>query len=266
MAKKTNNAKPVFKMGWLPDLPDARDYMYAAPLKLMQKMPAKVDLRPTCPPVYNQGALGSCTANSLSGAFQFGKKKQRKADFMPSRLFLYYNERVAIHTENSDSGAFLRDGIKSLNKDGICKETEWTYDDDSSAGAKFSKKPPAACYSHAQQNQITSYQRLSNSNISILKGCLAEGYPFAFGFTVYESFMTAVVAKKGIMPMPDFSKEKVVGGHAILAVGYDEKKQMVLIRNSWGTGWGIKGYFWMPYAYITNTHLCDDFWTIRLVE
>ncbi len=266
MAKKTNDSKPVFKMGWLPDLPDARDFAYAAPLKLMQKMPVKADLRPGCPPVYNQGGLGSCTANALAGAFEFGIKKQAKPDFMPSRLFLYYNERVAIHTEASDSGAFLRDGIKSLNKDGICKETEWTYDDNDSPGAKFTQKPPASCYSHALQNQIISYQRLVNNNINSLKGCLADGYPFAFGFTVYESFMTAAVAKTGIMPMPDFSKEKVVGGHAILAVGYDEKKQLVLIRNSWGAGWGIKGYFWMPYAYITNAHLCDDFWTIRLVE
>ena len=265
-ARRPVGATQTFKMGWLPDLPDARDFLYAAPLKVMMKLPAKVDLRPTCPPVYNQGALGSCTANALSGAVEFGKKKQRKAAFMPSRLFLYYNERVAIHTEASDSGAFLRDGIKSLNKDGICKEKEWTYDDDGSPGAKFSKKPPASCYTHAQQNQIVSYQRLDNGNINALKGCLAEGFPFAFGFTVYESFMTAAVAKNGIMPMPDFSTEKVVGGHAILAVGYDEKKQLVLIRNSWGTGWGIKGYFWMPYAYITNSHLCDDFWTIRLVE
>jgi C1A family cysteine protease len=266
MAKKTKVVKPAFKMGWLPDLPDARDFMYAAPLQLMKAIPAKVDLRPGCPPVYDQGGLGSCTANALSGAFEFGKMKQKKGAYMPSRLFLYYNERVAIHTENSDSGAFLRDGIKSLNKDGVCKEAEWTYDDNNSPGAKFSQKPPAVCYTHALQNQVVSYQRLVNTNISTLKGCLADGYPFAFGFTVYESFMTAAVAKSGIMPMPDLSKEKVVGGHAILAVGYDDKKQLVLIRNSWGTGWGIKGYFWMPYAYITNAHLCDDFWTIRLVE
>jgi len=266
MAKKTTTPKPVFKMGWLPDLPDARDFLYSAPLKVSMNLPPKVDLRLTCPPVYNQGQLGSCTANALSGAFEFGKKKQRKAVFMPSRLFLYYNERVAIHTESSDSGAFLRDGIKSLNKQGICKEKEWTYDDDSAPGAKFTQKPPASCYKNAQQNQILSYQRLNSNNINSLKGCLAEGFPFAFGYTVYDSFMTAAVAKNGLMPMPDFSKEKVVGGHAVLAVGYDEKKQMVLVRNSWDTTWGIKGYFWMPYAYITNGHLCDDFWTIRLVE
>ena len=264
-AKKASDV-PAFKMGWLPDLPDVRDFLYAAPLKVAMNLPAKTDLRSHCPPVYNQGQLGSCTANALGGAFEFGKKKQRKAAFMPSRLFLYYNERVVIHTEASDSGAFLRDGIKSLNKDGICKEKEWTYDDDSSIGAKFSKKPPVACYTHAQQNQILSYQRLNSGNINALKGCLAEGFPFAFGFTVYNSFMTAAVAKNGIMPMPDFSKETVLGGHAVLGVGYDEKKQLVLVRNSWGTGWGVKGYFWMPYAYITNINLCDDFWTIRLVE
>ena len=259
MAKTKKAVAPAFKMGWLPDIPDARDFQYAAPLKIMLKLPVKTDLRSKCPPVYNQGSLGSCTANALGAAFQFGQKKQGKATFMPSRLFLYYNERVYIHTENSDSGAFIRDGIKSLNVDGICKETLWPYDI-----SKFTIKPNAACYKAAQQSQIISYQRLTNS-INTLKGCLAEGYPYVFGFTVYESFMTPKVAKTGIMPMPNLAKEKVVGGHAVMCVGFDDAKQAFLVRNSWGTGWGIKGYFWMPYAYATS-NLANDFWTIRTVE
>lgn len=248
-----------YSLGWLPDLPDARDYMYAAPLAVLKKLPQNADLRGKCPPVYDQGALGSCTANALGGAFQFGQKKQKKKDFIPSRLFIYYNERVIINTVNSDSGAQIRDGIKTLNKQGVCRETLWPYDI-----AKFTLKPPPADYAEALKNQITSYQRLTNT-LTILKGCLAEGYPFVYGFTVYESFMTAKVAKTGIMPMPAAS-EKMVGGHAVMAVGYDDKRQAFLIRNSWGTGWGIKGYFWMPYAYIIDSSRCDDFWTIRLVE
>lgn len=248
-----------YSLGWLPDLPDARDYMYAAPLKVLKKLPVNTDLRGKCPPVYDQGELGSCTANALGAAFQFGQKKQKKKDFIPSRLFIYYNERVILKTVNSDSGAQIRDGIKTLNKQGVCRETTWPYD-----VAKFTLKPSATAYKEALKNQITSYQRLTNT-LTILKGCLAEGYPFVYGFTVYESFMTAQVAKTGIMSMPAAS-EKMVGGHAVMGVGYDDKKQAFLIRNSWGTGWGVKGYFWMPYAYIIDSSRCDDFWTIRLVE
>lgn len=266
MANTAQNPEPVHKFGWLPDLPDARDFMYAAPLKVMQKqLPVKVDLSAGLPPVYDQKHLGSCTANALGGAFEFGKKKESKPTFMPSRLFLYYNERVMINTVNSDSGAFLRDGIKSLNKQGICPETDWPYDDSDAPGAKFTQKPPQSCYSTALKNQILSYQRIS-VNITSIKGCLTEGYPFVFGFTVYNSFMTETVAKTGIMPMPKLSTEHVVGGHAVLAVGYNDAKQAILVRNSWGEGWEIKGYFWMPYAYITNSQYCNDLWTIRTVE
>jgi len=265
MADKAQDETPVFKFGWLPDLPDARDFMYAAPLKIMQKIPLKVDLRSGCPPVYDQGGLGSCTANALGATFEFGKTKQNKPTFMPSRLFLYYNERVLINTINSDSGAFLRDGIKSLNKQGICPEADWTYDDSSDTGAKFTQKPPQNCYTTALKNQILSYQRLP-VNLTAIKGCLAEGYPFVFGFTVYTSFMSQKVASTGIMPMPKLATEHVVGGHAVVAVGYDDTRQAVLVRNSWNTTWGIKGYFWMPYAYISNSQFCSDLWTIRTVE
>ncbi|RYG44515.1 MAG: peptidase, partial [Chitinophagaceae bacterium] len=185
MATSKSTKVPAVKFGWLPDLPDARDYLYAAPLKVMQKMPPKTDLRKGCPPVYDQGSLGSCTANALGAAFEFGKKKQKKPTFRPSRLFLYYNERVMINTVSSDSGAFLRDGVKSLNKEGVCPETDWKYDDDDSAGAPFMLKPPKPCYSKALTNQILSYWRIP-VNLNSIKGCLAEGYPFSFGFTVYD--------------------------------------------------------------------------------
>jgi C1A family cysteine protease len=259
--KKANVA--AFKFGWLPDLPDARDLMYASPIAVMKALPNKIDLRPKCPPILNQGGLGSCTANALGTAFQFGQKKQKVANFIPSRLFIYYNERVYINTINSDSGAYIRDGIKTLNKDGACPETIWTYDDSSTTGSKFTQKPPAACYANALKNQILSYQRLNNSLISQLKGCLAEGFPFVFGFTVYSSFRN--ITSNGNMPIPNFNTESVLGGHAVTCVGFDDVKQMFIIQNSWGASWGDGGYFYMPYSYITS-NLSNDFWTIRLVE
>jgi C1A family cysteine protease len=250
--------KLVHHFGWLPDLPDQRDFMYAAPMAVLKALPPSVDLRKGCPPVYNQLNLGSCTANALAGAFEFNLIKEGKKDFTPARLFIYYNERVLENTVNSDNGAFIRDGIKTMNKQGVCSESIWPYD-----VAKFAVKPPQACYANAKTNEIKSYQRLINT-IAQLKGCLADGFPFVFGFTVYESFESATVAKTGKMPMPK-PNEQVLGGHAVVAVGYNDKTQTIIVRNSWDKTWGDKGYFYMPYAYITDSNLCDDFWTIRLV-
>lgn len=250
-------------LGWLPDLPDGRDLLYSASIKTIKSLPSSVDMRQMCPPVYDQGQLGSCTANGLGAAFEFARLKQKKKDLMPSRLFIYYNERVLINTINADSGAFIRDGIKTLNKNGTCAEKEWTYDDTSLPGSKFTNKPPSKCYTDALKNQIVSYMRLNNGSMQQLKSCIAEGYPFVYGFTVYESFRN--IGKNGKMPMPA-SNETVLGGHCVMAVGYDDAKQMFIIRNSWGDKWGDHGYFYMPYAFINSTSYCDDFWTIRIVE
>ena len=95
--------------------------------------------------------------------------------------------------------------------------------------------------------------------------CLAEGFPFVFGFTVYESFESQQVSKTGKVYMPK-KNEKVLGGHAVLAVGYNDKDKRFTVRNSWGTGWGMKGYFTMPYDYLASRYLSDDFWTIRSAE
>ena len=245
--------------GWIPDLPDHRDHLYAAPMEVVAKLPAKADLRPQCPPVYDQGQLGSCTANAIGAAFEFGLLKEKKADFMPSRLFIYYNERAMEGTVKSDSGAQIRDGIKSIAKQGVCPEKDWPY-----VIAKFTAKPPAKTYKEALKNQALSYSRLTQS-LSQLKGCLASGYPFVFGITVYESFESQEVAKSGNVPMPA-SHDKALGGHAILAVGYDDANQRFIIRNSWGPGWGQKGYFTLPYAYVIDSDLASDFWTVRIVE
>lgn len=245
--------------GWVPDLPDGRDFLYAAPAKPLAKLPTRVDLRSNCPPVYDQGQLGSCTANAIGAAVQYDQMKQRRKTFNPSRLFIYYNERAMEGTVESDSGAMIRDGVKSVAKEGSCNEESWPYEIE-----RFRDKPSRACYAEGKQNQAIQYLRLT-PGLGQLKGCLAEGFPFVFGFTVYDSFESAEVAKTGHAPMPE-ADEAVLGGHAVLAVGYDESKQWFIVRNSWGTRWGMRGYFTLPYPYLTQPSLARDFWTIRSVE
>ncbi|HWB95697.1 MAG TPA: C1 family peptidase [Bryobacteraceae bacterium] len=252
--------RTVSRYGWVPDLPDQRDHLYAAPAATLSVLPPSVDLRSQCPAVYDQGQLGSCTANAIGAAIQFNQMKQGLQSFVPSRLFIYYNERVIEHTVNSDSGAQIRDGIKSVAKQGACREEPtWPYDI-----SKFAEKPPKAAYDEALHNKVLQYQRITHI-ANQMKGCLASGYPFIFGFTVYESFESEEISKTGILQMPG-SSEQVVGGHAVLAVGYSDASQRFIVRNSWGPDWGQKGYFTMPYAYLTNSDLADDFWTIRQVQ
>ncbi|MEP7310041.1 MAG: C1 family peptidase [Acidobacteriota bacterium] len=256
---RAGKVRSLKRYGWTPDLPDQRDRMYSAPLRRLGALPPSVDLRNVCPPVVDQGELGSCTANAIAGALQFNQMKEKLADiFPPSRLFIYYNERVIEHTVNEDSGAMIRDGIKSVAKDGAPHETLWPYDI-----SKFRDKPSAAAYKDAAKHRAILYQRL-NQTLDQLKGCLASGFPFVFGFSVYESFETQAVAKTGKVPMPK-AKEKQLGGHAVLAVGYDDASKRFIVRNSWGTGWGLQGYFTIPYAYLTDGNLADDFWTIKQV-
>lgn len=253
-------AHRVSRFGWLPDLPDQRDFIYAARRPLLKKLPSKIDLRKKCPPVYDQGDLGSCTANAIGGAFEFGLIKQNPSlAFMPSRLFIYYNERVIEHSVDSDNGAMIKDGIKSVNKQGVCPESMLPYNI-----STFATKPSDQCYHEALKHQVLSYHRVSR-NLAQMRGCLADGYPFVFGFTVYESFESAAVAKTGKVNMPKQSEQQV-GGHAVMAVGYDHSTKRFIVRNSWGAGWGLKGYFTMPYDYLMNESLADDFWTVRVVE
>lgn len=250
----------ISKYGWQPDLPDQRDFNYAAPRTIIRTLPAKVDLRKQCPAVYDQGQLGSCTANAIGAAFEFDMMKQALANvFMPSRLFIYYNERVIENTVKIDAGAQIRDGIKSVSKQGVCPETLWPY-----VVEKFAQKPPTVSFSTALNYQALSYQRVTRT-LNQMQGCLADGYPFVFGFTVYDSFESEQMAKTGKLSMPKQS-EKVIGGHAVLAVGFDNSVKRFIVRNSWGNGWGQKGYFTIPYDYLLNGNLSDDFWTIRLVE
>ncbi|MFL6513418.1 MAG: C1 family peptidase [Chthoniobacterales bacterium] len=255
----------VSRFGWIPDLPDQRDYAFSAPRAVLQKLPAKVNLTSRCPPVFDQGEIGSCTANAIGGAIEFDRLKQRLKPFTPSRLFIYYNERVMENTVGEDAGAMIRDGIKTVAKQGVCPEKLWPYD-----GTPFppnphlTKKPSPSCYKEALKHTAVQYQRVSR-NLSQMKGCVASGYPFVVGFTVYESFESDEVARTGEMPMPS-PRERVVGGHAVMAIGYDDNQSCFRMRNSWGTNWGMKGYFTMPYAYLLDENLSDDFWQITLVK
>ncbi len=253
-------ARKIQGYGWNPDLPDGRDLLYGAPPEVATALPPKVDLREQCPPVYDQGHLGSCTANAIAAALEFDQMREKEQAFTPSRLFIYYNERVIEGTVSSDSGAQIRDGVKSVNKQGAPPEdSDWPYDI-----TKFADKPPQKAYDDAAQHQSILYQRLTPT-LGQLKGCLASGFPFVFGFVVYESFEGPQVASTGEAQLPQ-AGEKQLGGHAVLAVGYDESQQRFIVRNSWGAGWGMGGYFTLPYPYLLQHTLSSDFWTIRSVK
>ena len=245
--------------GWIPDTPDTRDLKYAAPQQVVKNLPPKVDLRAQLPPVYAQGSIGSCTAQSVCAAFHFCQMKQKLYNFAPSRLFTYYTTRDLEGTVNEDSGAMLRDAIKSINKFGACPESIWPYD-----LTRLTVKPTPTCYDTASRHTAVSYRQVSQT-LNQMQGCLAEGFPFAFGMTVYESFEGDQVANTGVVQMPS-PDEQVVGGHAVLVVGYDNSQQRFIVRNSWGSDWGMKGYFTLPYGYILNPDLATDFWTLRLVR
>ena len=250
--------------GWVPDQPDYRDKLYSAIAAPPKKLPPKVDLRVGCSRVENQGQLGSCTANALVGNMEFLQKKAGHKVTNLSRLFIYYNERVMEGTINDDAGAVIRDGVKSLVKLGVCSERKWPY-----KTAKFTQKPSSACYKEASDHQITSYHRITS--LQQMRQCLAESYPFVFGFSVYVSFESEKVARTGKLNLPKPGEPGAgphgrPAGHAVMAVGYDDSAKRVLVRNSWGTDWGIKGYFTMPYDYISDNNLADDLWTIRAFE
>jgi len=229
--------------------------MYGVVRRIPRKLPSTADLRPLCSPVENQLDIGSCTGNALVGAVEFLERKDGVPFEDMSRLFVYYNEWAMEHTVNSDSGAMIRDGIKTLVKRGVCSEKLWPY-----VKTNLFKKPTPACYRQASKHQVVSYQRIET--LDEMQTCLADGFPFVFGFTVYESFESEQVAKTGILNLPAKS-EKEMGGHAVMCVGYNNAQKRFIVRNSWGTDWGMAGYFTMPYDYLSNRNLSDDLWTIR---
>ncbi len=246
------------KYGWIPDTPDARDLYFRVGLPI--GLPQKVDMRAHCPAVYNQGSLGSCTAQSIAGALHFTQLENLTQNYIPSRLFIYYNTRVLHGTVNQDSGASLRNTIKAVAKQGYCKEARWPYKISS-----FKTKPSLALYREASPYKLGTlmYQRVPQS-LMVMKQALYENNPIIFGFSVYDSFQSATVARTGVVPMPK-SRESLLGGHAMTIVGYDDTKKHFIVRNSWGSNWGDKGYCYMPYDFLTNNNLSDDFWVIKAI-
>jgi GH25 family lysozyme M1 (1,4-beta-N-acetylmuramidase) len=267
----TGSPRKIARYGWKRDLPDQRDHSFAVSASVLKSISTEVDLREQCPAVYDQGDIGSCTANAIAAAIEFDLMKQNLPTFTPSRLFIYYNERSIEGTVPLDAGAQIRDGIKSVASQGACPESEWSYDatpaDPSThlfpAGAKAAAAPSQQCYADAMFHKALQYQSI-DQNLADMKGCLSSGYPFVFGFTVYQSFESDNVARTGLVPMPG-ANETTIGGHAVTAVGYDDSKNVFIVRNSWGPEWGMAGYCYMPYAYLLDDNLADDFWTIRVV-
>lgn len=241
--------------GCIPDLKDHRDIRYAIPHG--QVLPTSVDLRPQDSPIEDQLDLGACTSFASGAAFRFNLRKQGLSDFVISHLFEYYNSR-AKNAKSSDSGATIRDAIKALNTYGVCPETEWPYNI-----STFASKPPTRCYTDALKDRAITYLRVSQS-LTMMKSCLAQGFPITIGISVYESFESDQVASTGIVPMPS-QDEQVLGGHALLVVGYDTTKQWFIVRNSWGSSFGDKGYVYIPFEYLADKDLASDFWTIRTI-
>jgi C1A family cysteine protease len=239
---------------------DARDFQYKA-TKASAKLPTKVDLSQTTyiPAIFDQGQLGSCTANAVANAYLFTRNKEGKTDssYVPSRLFIYYNERAADGTVSEDAGSSLRCSVSVVSKQGACHEVLCPYQIKS-----FAKKPSTKAYADGLNYQALTYSRLTNA-LTSTKACLAAGYPFIMGIDVYENFESDATATTGIVTMPT---GKLLGGHAVMCVGYDDTKKLFKVMNSWGDSWGDHGYFYLPYAYVTSTKLTSDIWTLRIVE
>jgi C1A family cysteine protease len=239
------------------DRRDARDRMRAEPPANLV-LPTSVDMRPQMPPVYDQGNLGSCSANAIAAALDvLHAAANAGAFFTPSRLFIYYEERRMEGSIGDDSGACLRDGIKVVNHEGACPESVWPYDI-----TQFTVQPPDDAYNQARSFEAIQYERVPISLLNI-KAALAAGLPVVVGITIYDSFESDVVAQTGVVPMPDTVNEQELGGHAVLIVGYDDAAQTFLLRNSCSESWGMAGYFTLPQAYIQNPTLTSDAWAIQ---
>lgn len=254
IVKKIKPLIHIPKYHWVPDKLDLRDYKYKMTSSTER---AVIDLRPYCSPIEDQGNLGSCTGQAIAGAIELLNKRNGKYNDI-SRLFIYYYERELIGTINYDSGAYIRDGIKVTNKKGAPLEKFWPYNI-----RQFRMRPVNPAINDALKRKVTLYERVLDHN-----GCMnaiTNGYPVVIGFHVYSSFESKHVSKTGVMPYPNVRHEKLLGGHAVLLVGYNKAKQVYIARNSWGPSWGDKGYFYMPFQVIQNNNMSGDFWIIKSV-
>lgn len=243
------------KYHWNPDKADTRDFRYK---RTAVRLSRTVDLRQHCSPVENQGSLGSCTGQAIAGAIELLNKRNKKPTDV-SRLFIYYYERLLLGTINYDSGAYIRDGIKSVFRWGAPLESFWPY-----IINRFTQEPSQVAIKDGVLRKVTLYERVTDLN-----GCLdalSNGFPVTIGFKVYSSFESWTVKRTGVMSYPNKRTERLLGGHAVLLVGYDMVKKRFIVRNSWGSGWGDRGYFYMPFSVIEDRTMSSDFWVIKSVQ
>ena len=228
-------------------------------------------------PVYNQGSLGSCTANAAGAAMQFTLMEQKAKDTSPrSRLFIYYNERQDDPNLNvkQDTGASIADSIAAIAKYGACPESQWSYSDVTTGkNPKFTQKPSAQCYKDALKtadldNLAAASIPQDADTIKNFKIALSQNNPVLVGLRLFSSFESATVAKTGVVPMPvttGRNAEQLLGGHALMVTGYNDADQTFTVRNSWEESWGKQGYCTVPYKYFTNPALAGDFWVVSKV-
>ncbi len=256
-------SRAVYHYGAREDTYDRRDHKKVYhPSEIPRHL--NIDLRGYVDHIYAQGSLRSCTANALCAAYGLDLVKQSQTlsggynYFAPSRLFLYYNTREYEGTTRENVGASIRDTVKALNRKGVCPEKDWPYHI-----KRYTTKPNESCYQAAVGNNLCKYESLKQEKDQ-LRACLKDKCPFVFGFNVYRSFHNYRNKTSGGMTMP--TREEIIRGpegrHAVVAVGYNDAMECIIVLNSWGRDWGDKGYFYMPYAFITDPKMCSDFWKI----
>ena len=247
----------MYKLGCLYSLPDFRNYKYAKikPIPLSEQLPDSVDLRPVCSPIKDQDGVGSCLAFSLTGIMEFNDKKPDGQFTSLSELFLYYIIRDMMGTTDYDSGGYITYGLKCLAQRGVCTEEEYPYDN---AIYRYKEMPTGRLLLSGLKHKIDTYWELDTQNDMLT--CLADGYAFICGVSVYDSFVSDEIRRTGVIPMPG-PNEKLRGGHAIMICGYDTNTQRFIFRNSWGTIWGMDGYGTISFEYVSS--MGWNFWTVR---
>jgi len=249
-----------YTYGYKPDNHDkSKDWHYSVCLKSehLAVLPPAVDLsKEPQPPIYDQGSIGSCVDNAGCACLGFVEAKEGNHPEQLSRLFAYF---MARHGVPQDTGSTLFDFLDGIRRKGICLETSWPYD-----LSRWTEIPSAAAFAEAAHREKgVNFYRLST--VLDMKNCLAQKYPFIFGIAVYQSFEQPGPDAHGMIPMPDTASEPLLGGHALACFGYDDSKQAFLFRNSWGPSWALHGWAWIPYAYVSNSNLMMDAWTIRKI-
>ncbi len=236
------------------------DWKYRPHSSVARRLPAAVDLRRHCPPVYDQLHLNSCSANAIAAALRYDQLREGRPHVpSPSRLFIYYNERVLAGVVGTNSPVALRDGYRTVTKVGACPEAMWPYQ-----VRRFRRVPTPRCFRSAHDHRAILYYRLRRT-VSHLRACLAERFPFVMAIAVHNSMMGRDVRRTGMVPMPT-RRDRLRGGHAVLVVGYDHDRRVLIFRNSWGRGWGDHGDGYLPYAFVASPDLTWDFWTMRRIS